>query len=191
MKEMAEEDYIAVVNAAAKFHEDVAFHQWAINMKMNQYRALQLVPMLEYWHYLAEKEKNNLARDKAAGISLQRYHESFGTIVGRFGRSFTSDNSKNSYFKTLTMNNILDLSDDSEGSHLAQVTPKTQNAIKDMLHKSIAEEEEVNSQCEVFERIIRKFKREENEDRFLAKVVKEVDEARSSNAYLKRIYLQM
>ncbi|KAI8371762.1 uncharacterized protein BYT42DRAFT_80923 [Radiomyces spectabilis] len=185
MKETAEEDYIMVVDAAANQQENESFQLWAINMKINQYRALQLTTTLEYWRYLAEKEKDALSRDKAAGLTLascrtaserpvksprntylssdtifvEGYRESFGTIVGRFGRSYISHNNKSSYFKTLAMNNIIDLSDDSEGSHLAQVNPEAQNAVKELLHKSPINEDEVDSQCQVFEKLIKKVSR--------------------------------
>lgn len=32
MKQIAEEDYITVVNAAANKHEDTAFNEWAVNI---------------------------------------------------------------------------------------------------------------------------------------------------------------
>lgn len=57
------------------------------------------------------------------------------------------------------MNNVIDLSDDSEGSHLDQVTPDAQNIIKKMLYQPSVTEQTAESDCEVLENIIQKVSR--------------------------------
>ncbi|KAI8371760.1 uncharacterized protein BYT42DRAFT_548573 [Radiomyces spectabilis] len=105
MKTIAEKDYITVVDVAAEEHEDVAFHEWAINMKMNQYRR------------------------KSCG-----------------NKSYKQPNFK------------------YQGSKKAQK--------------------------QVFETIIQKFKCEEDDKKYLAKVIKEADEAKSDKV-IKKIYSQI
>lgn len=125
-------------------------------MQLNEYRALYIATSNEYWRWLAETEQKDASRDKAAGMSISpsatikspikkpkvnfvskdtffidRYKESFGTIVGRYVRSYVSKDSKSSYFKTLGMNNIIDISDDTEGSHLAELDGESQRRLVD------------------------------------------------------------
>lgn len=52
------------------------------------------------------------------------------------------------------MNNIIDLSDDSDGSHLAQVTPAAQIDVKDMLCTSNTSSKESRTDLKKFENII-------------------------------------
>ncbi|KAI9364336.1 hypothetical protein BD770DRAFT_179484 [Pilaira anomala] len=52
---------------------------------------------------------------------IDGYRESFGTIVGRYVRSYKPKDSRSNYFKALGMNNVMDTSDNSEGSYLAQL----------------------------------------------------------------------
>jgi hypothetical protein len=54
------------------------------------------------------------------------------------------------------MNNIIDLSNDSDGSHLAQINPTAQNEVKDMLSKSQTNNKDPRTESEKFENIIYK-----------------------------------
>ncbi|KAG2229551.1 hypothetical protein INT48_006766, partial [Thamnidium elegans] len=82
---------------------------------------------------------------------INGYRESFGAIVGRFERSYSSYNNKSRYFRMLAMNNIIDLSDDSDGSHLAQINSAAQTNVKDMLCTSHTTSKEPNTGGETFE----------------------------------------
>ncbi|CEP20058.1 hypothetical protein [Parasitella parasitica] len=88
------------------------------------------------------------------------------------------------------MNNIIDLSDDSDGSHLAQVTSAAQTDVKDMLCTSNTSSKESSTGLEKFENIIAKFKHEEDEDKFLRKVINEMNASKEEMAS-KRIYEQI
>ncbi|KAI8876391.1 hypothetical protein K501DRAFT_279458 [Backusella circina FSU 941] len=87
------------------------------------------------------------------------------------------------------MNNIINLSDDSDGSRLVQVNSAAQTDVKNMLCTSYTSSKEPNTGLEVFENITAKFKREE-EEKFLVRVIKEVNESIGEKAS-KRIYEQI
>ncbi|KAG1329425.1 hypothetical protein G6F62_007682 [Rhizopus arrhizus] len=216
MKADAEEDYVFAVNQASKDHADLEYHTWAKNMQLNEYRALYIATSNEYWRWLAETEQKDASRDKAAGMSISPsatikspikkpkvnfvskdtffidgYKESFGTIVGRYVRSYVSKDSKSSYFKTLGMNNIIDISDDTEGSHLAELDGESQRRLVDLLSSSPTEQGIDQYNCHHLESIIKKFNKVEDNDIFLDKVIKEIDEAPTADKVVKRVYSQI
>ncbi|RCH77591.1 hypothetical protein CU098_005393, partial [Rhizopus stolonifer] len=102
------------------------------------------------------------------------YREFFGIIIGRFRRSYApmtigAVNSR-------PMNNIMDLSDDFEGFQLGQFTPNPQKLVKQMLYKSSVTEQTAEFGCEL----------EEDGDRFLARVIKELDDTNAK----KYLYIE-
>lgn len=46
MKEVAEEDYIFVVDKASKIERDSNYQEWALNMQQNEYRVIQHLHLL-------------------------------------------------------------------------------------------------------------------------------------------------
>ncbi|KAG1522171.1 hypothetical protein G6F52_006091 [Rhizopus delemar] len=126
-------------------------------------------------------------------VFIEGYRQSFGTIVGRFAKCIQSEDNKPSYFKTMGMNNIMDLSDNSDNSQLFQINSSSQTHLKHVMNGMSNEitftQQEYN--CESFERIIKKHKYIENEDTFLNSVISEIDDMRTQQKTAKRIYLQI
>ncbi|KAL9557130.1 hypothetical protein MBANPS3_001548 [Mucor bainieri] len=89
--------------------------------------------------------------------------------------------------RILGMNNIIDVSDTSEGSHIDMFTAKAQKAIQELFANDEWDEGLRNS-CEIPEEIIDKFSKEQGDDQFLAKVSKEVEQA-NMDKVIKRIYV--
>ncbi|KAG2197404.1 hypothetical protein INT47_005657 [Mucor saturninus] len=113
------------------------------------------------------------------------------TTVGQNIESYVSKDSKSSYFKTLGMNSIIDISDDTEGSHLAELDGESQRRLVDLLSSSPTEQEIDQYNCHHLESIIKKFNKMEDNDIFLDKIIKEIDEAPTADKVVKRVYSQI
>ncbi|KAL9536663.1 hypothetical protein MBANPS3_012471 [Mucor bainieri] len=212
-KSIAEEDYITTVDDIARDGTNAEYQEWARNIQANEYMCLYNSLSLDYWRYLAGTEQDKLAKDKAAGILvtpsarkeritkkpksnyvssdtlfIDGYRQSLGTIIGRYARSYLSTSNKSSYFKVLGMNNIIDLSDMSDASHLNLFSSKAQADIQKLFSADEWNEGQHDG-CEVPEAIIKKFFNEQNVDKFLSKVSKEIEEAMNVDKINKRIYV--
>ncbi|KAF1805422.1 hypothetical protein FB192DRAFT_1276885 [Mucor lusitanicus] len=90
------------------------------------------------------------------------------------------------------MNNIVDVSDTSEGSHMDMFPPQAQVAIEQLISREMLNENQANCRsCTVPEAIITKFLTEEIEDKFLARVIKDIEEASNVEKVIKRVYIQI
>ncbi|CEI90994.1 hypothetical protein RMCBS344292_05299 [Rhizopus microsporus] len=83
MKEVAEEDYIFVVDKASKIERDSNYQEWALNMQQNEYRALDLAYSTDYWRWLSEKEKDEQRKDAAAVIEEIEKERTVDNVVKR------------------------------------------------------------------------------------------------------------
>ncbi|KAL0141724.1 hypothetical protein V8B55DRAFT_1562291 [Mucor lusitanicus] len=216
-KSIAEEDYIIVVDEIARDGTNAECQKWARNIQANEYMCLYNSSCLNYWRYIASTEQDKLSKDKAAGILvtptvhkeriakkprsnyvsndtlfIDGYRQSLGTMIGRYARSYVSTSNKRSYFKVLGMNNIVDVSDTSEGSHMDMFPPQAQVAIEQLISREMLNENQANCRsCTVPEAIITKFLTEEIEDKFLARVIKDIEEASNVEKVIKRVYIQI
>ncbi|CAO3630440.1 unnamed protein product [Mucor hiemalis] len=111
-------------------------------------------------------------------------------MIGSYARSFTSSSNKSSYFKSLAMNNIIDISDGSEGSHLDLFDDESMENIKSLL-KDNQNLQAQQHDCSLMKDIIKKFKKIENEDRFLERCLKEMEDVTEVNKTVKRVYIQI
>ncbi|KAI8638618.1 hypothetical protein BD408DRAFT_435860 [Parasitella parasitica] len=85
----------------------------------------------------------------------------------------------------------MDISDDTEGSHLAELAGKSQRYLLDVLSSSPTRQEFDQYNCLDWERIIKKFDKVQDNNIFLDKVIKEVDEAPTADKVVKRVYSQI
>ncbi|CAO3635673.1 unnamed protein product [Mucor hiemalis] len=89
------------------------------------------------------------------------------------------------------MNNFIDIPNDTEDSHLAALDGESQRRLIDLLSSSLTEQEIDQYNCRHFESNIEKFNKVEDNDKFLDKVIKEIDEAPTADKVVKRVYSQM
>ncbi|CAO3651384.1 unnamed protein product [Mucor fragilis] len=121
-------------------------------------------------------------------LFIPGYRESLGTIIGRHARSYTSTNNKSSYFKTLSMNNIIDVSNESKGSQMDLFHTDSAKNIQQLLDQTRPQIQSID--CIVPESYIQKFSQVEQTDRFLSKILEEIKDSSMDKAF-KRIYTKI
>ncbi|CAO3702558.1 unnamed protein product [Rhizopus stolonifer] len=204
MRQNAEDDYRYSVDEASKSN-NVAYREWAMNIKNNDYSTLILATTREYWKSLdtlneallrksdqklpeAKRQKRTpkVSRDL---LYLDGLRESVGTIITTNAKETNIIDYKSNYFTTLAMNKIIDISDISSGSHLDLFNEQQQQQIIEAL--SMKRLDQATLKTAAFDDIIEKFSNIENDNEFLSKAIKEIDETKDGNTFIKRIYLQI
>ncbi|KAI9246394.1 hypothetical protein EDC94DRAFT_590151 [Helicostylum pulchrum] len=142
-----------------------AFSEWAQNIKNNKYSPI----------------RNDL-------LCLDGLRKSVGTIIKDHASTSNIIDYKTNYFKTLAMNNIVDISDLSAVSHLDLFTAAHQTLIVESLSSNHRQQ----STCDTmeFDRIIDKYSSLEDDNQLLRKCIKGIEHENNGDKN-KGIYLQI
>ncbi|GAA5808273.1 hypothetical protein MFLAVUS_001662 [Mucor flavus] len=119
---------------------------------------------------------------------LDGVRKSVGTVIKDHAITSNIIDYKINYFKTLTMNNVIDISNSSSGSQLDLFTAEHQ----ELIIKSLSSKHRQQSMRDTveFDRIIEKYSAVEDNNRFLRKYIEETENVKNGDKN-KRIYLRI
>ncbi|KAL9548247.1 hypothetical protein MBANPS3_005774 [Mucor bainieri] len=202
--------------AAIKNRPAVDF-AWSDFSRVFLFLILNFAIARDYWKQLIDEELDKRKQEKLNKILLRRDSEDSsssptrqkrttitndllyldglrdraGAIITTNAKQATINSSKTNYFTTLAMNNIMDRSDNSLGSHLDLFDTSHQEQMVKAL--SIKKCIKTKLNAAPFDEIIQKvsFRQLTTTMSFLSKTIKEIDKMKEGDTYIKTLYLQL